>query len=500
MRPVVGLLAWSGVALGAALLAPPVPPIDPSTRPLGEALVFGCLAGIGVFLALARRRISASGLRKVAPEKLLARSIVLSVQSAKEEAIWRGLGLGLLVAGFGRLGALTLTSVLFAAAHVGRQGRRAVSHLATGGVFGGAYLVTGRLGSAIAAHGTYNVLVGVGALTCEDMSSSDTGRGAPQFLASDRPTRPLQTVPSRAALPSVRSEARLEHVDKSFGAVKALDGVDLELRAGEVLALLGPNGAGKSTAVAIMLGLRRPDAGRALLGGLDPTRPEARRHVGAVLQEIGFPHTLRVDELVRLVRSHFADARAPDETLDRLGLASVAGRQALALSGGQRRRLAVALALAGRPRVLFLDEPTAGMDATTRRGLLRDLADFTSDGGSLLLTTQQLTEAEEIATRVAVLVGGRIVEEGTVDELRGRAGLTRVTFRACELPALAGVSTVRSVHDRHVVYVGDADRFVLDLVGSGVEFKDLEVAPASLEDALVSLTDEAGHHTGGGPR
>jgi ABC-2 type transport system ATP-binding protein len=490
MRTVARLLAWSSAALCAALLAPPVSAIDPSTRPLGEALVFGCLAGTAVFVALARRAISASGLRDVPPRKLLARSIVLAVRSAKEEAIWRGLGLGLLMASFGRLGALAVSSLLFAAAHVGRQGRRAVSHVATGGVFGGAYLVTGRLGSAIAAHGTYNILVGVGALTREDMSLSDTGRDAPQFLASDRPDPLLPTVRSHAPLPSVRSEARLERVDKSFGAVRALDGVDLELRAGEVLALLGPNGAGKSTAVAIMLGLRRPDAGRALLGGLDPRVPEARRHVGAVLQEIGFPQTLRVDELVRLVRAHFADARAPDEALARLGLASVARRQALGLSGGQRRRLAVALALAGRPRVLFLDEPTAGMDATTRRGLLQDLAHFTSDGGSVLLTTQQLAEAEEIASRVVLLSRGRVALEGTVPKVRARAGTTRVTFRAERIPPLAGISSVESHLDRHVVYVADSDVFVAELVRSDVAFSDLHVTPVSLEDAFLTLTRE----------
>jgi ABC-2 type transport system ATP-binding protein len=500
MKVVIRLAAWAGIALGAASVAPPVPALDESVRPVGEALVLGCLAGAGVFVALARRRIPASRLRTVPSRRVLARSIVLCVHSCKEEALWRGLALGLLLATFGRLGALVVSTVLFAGAHVGRQGRRAVTHLATGSVFGGAYLVTGRLASAIAAHGTYNVLAGVGALSREDMSVSATGRASRQLIASKPRTRPHCIVRSDPDPPIAAPAACLQGVEKSFGPVKALDGVHVELRTGEVLALLGPNGAGKSTAVAVMLGLRRPDAGRALLAGLDPRDPAARRRIGAVLQDVGFPQTLRVDEVVALVRAHFPGASTAGETLDRLGLGRVAKRQALGLSGGQRRRLAVALALAGRPRVLFLDEPTAGMDATARRALLDDISGFAAAGGSVLLTTQQLAEAEELASRVVLLVGGRVVLEGTVAEVRARAGLTRVTLRARELPPLAGTSHVRSSHDRHVVYVVDADRFVTDLVGSGVTFSELEVVPVSLEDAFVTLTQGARPEDGGGMR
>jgi ABC-2 type transport system ATP-binding protein len=150
----------------------------------------------------------------------------------------------------------------------------------------------------------------------------------------------------------------------------------------------------------------------------------------------------------------------------------------------------VALALAGRPDVLFLDEPTAGMDATARRGLLRDLARFAADGGSVLLTTQQLSEAEEIATRVVVLARGRVILEGSVAEVRARAGTTRVTLRAKRVPQLDGIASIDSHLDRHVVYVEDADVFVAELVRSGVPFRELEVTPVSLEDAFVTLTRE----------
>jgi ABC-2 type transport system ATP-binding protein len=286
------------------------------------------------------------------------------------------------------------------------------------------------------------------------------------------------------------SIASLAAVSKSFGAVRALDGVDLELRSGEILALLGPNGAGKSTAVSLLLGLRRPDSGRALLHGRDPRDPNARRRVGVVLQDVGFPLSLRVREAVDFVRAHFPEAPPTDAVLERFGLAELSDRIALGLSGGQQRRLAVALALAGRPHTVFLDEPTAGMDATARRALLRDIAALAAAGGAVLLTTQQLAEAEQVASRVLLLVRGRILVEGTVAEVRARAGLAKVTVRTEELPRLPGAVSVESSSDRHVVYVEDADAFVSDLVRSGVSFHELEVAPVSLEDAFVALTRE----------
>ena len=176
-------------------------------------------------------------------------------------------------------------------------------------------------------------------------------------------------MPAPKPTPSSPVIAGLEGASRSYGSVTALHDVDLELRRGEILALLGPNGAGKSTAVAILLGLRRLDAGRARLFDRDPREPAARRLIGAVLQEVGFPLGLRVREVVDLVRAHFPGAAATDAVLDRLELGPLADRDAAGLSGGQRRRLAVALALAGRPEALFLDEPTAGMDATARRAL-----------------------------------------------------------------------------------------------------------------------------------
>jgi ABC-2 type transport system ATP-binding protein len=163
--------------------------------------------------------------------------------------------------------------------------------------------------------------------------------------------------------------AELRGIHKRYGKVEALRGVDLQLHAGELVALLGPNGAGKTTAVSILLGQRRPDAGSARLFGRDPTLPAARRPVGATLQESGFPDNLNVREVVDLVRVHYPDPAPARQLLDRFGLTEVAGRRAGGLSGGQTRRLAVALAFAGRPHVVVLDEPTTGLDVESRHRL-----------------------------------------------------------------------------------------------------------------------------------
>lgn len=215
--------------------------------------------------------------------------------------------------------------------------------------------------------------------------------------------------------------AALHAVSKHFGGHAALSSVDLVIDAGEVVALLGPNGAGKTTALSILLGLRRPDAGRAELFGDDPRHPAARAAIGVTPQECGFPPTLRSGEIVDLVRAHFPAPAPRAELLERFGLAGVERRQTGGLSGGERRRLAVALAFAGSPRAVFLDEPTAGLDVEARRSLWRELQLYAAAGGTVLLTTHHLEEAEALASRIAFLSQGRIVAEGTPAELSDRA-------------------------------------------------------------------------------
>jgi ABC-2 type transport system ATP-binding protein len=218
--------------------------------------------------------------------------------------------------------------------------------------------------------------------------------------------------------------AALRGVTKRFGAVVALDQVDLELRGGEVLALLGPNGAGKTTALSLLLGLRRPDVGNVELFGADPRHPSSRAAVGVTPQDASFPPTLRVREIADLVRAHYAAPVSTADLLARFGLVECGRRQAGGLSGGERRRLSVALAFAGRPLAVFMDEPTTGLDVEARRAVWSELEAYAASGGTILLTTHYLEEAEALASRVVLLSRGRIAAEGSARELAGAHGGT----------------------------------------------------------------------------
>jgi ABC-2 type transport system ATP-binding protein len=479
------LTAWATTAVLAAALAPPVDPwLEPGLVP---AVAAGVAAGVALFACLARRRISPTAVAAVPRRRLAARTLVVTLRAVREEAVWRGVVLGLLADPIGRAGALVATTVLFAASHLRLQGVRAAVHLTTGSVFGVAYLATGRLGAAMGAHSAYNVLVGMGLLAHPDMSRSATSEARGPLVRSPG------TFPARSPDPVGRRTvesapiASLVAVTKSFGAARALVGVDLDLRRGEVLGLLGPNGAGKSTAISLLLGLRRPDSGHVLLFGRDPRDVAARERLGVVLQEPSLPPVLRAGELLDLVRAHYRDPVPRVELLARFELDGLARAQIGGLSGGQRRRLALAAALAGRPEALLLDEPTAAIDAGGRRVLWAELSTFVAGGGAVLLTTQQLEEAERYATRIVVIARGRVVGAGSVDDVRARVGRTRITLRAERLPSLPAGASVSSTLDRHVIYVDDAEAFVAELVRSGVPYRQLEVTRPSLEDAVVSL-------------
>ncbi len=279
------------------------------------------------------------------------------------------------------------------------------------------------------------------------------------------------------------SVAELEQVTKRFGTIVALDDVSFDVAPGDVVALLGPNGAGKSTALAVLLGLRCADAGRARLLGDDPRRADSRREVGVTPQETAFPPTLRVQELIDLVRAHYEHPLAVETVLDRFGLAPLATRQLGGLSGGERRRVGVALAFTGAPQLVVLDEPTTGLDVTARHAVWDAIRAHATDGGTILFTTHQLDEADSLASRAILIERGTIIDDGTVADIKAAAGLTRVSFRAPD-------GYVIDCAERDGAFVrlltGDAGLAVERLVRAGVPLVDLEVRPLTLEEALAA--------------
>jgi ABC-2 type transport system ATP-binding protein len=257
-----------------------------------------------------------------------------------------------------------------------------------------------------------------------------------------------------------------------------------------VLALLGPNGAGKTTTIRVLLGLRRPDEGRAILFGHDPGDPRARAHVGATPQETAFPEMLSVGELVDFARAHYARARPRAELLGEFGLGRLEERQAGGLSGGERRRLAVALAFAGNPEAVLLDEPTTGLDVDSRRGVWGAVRAFAAGGGTVLLTTHYLDEAEALADRVAVMVAGRIAADGAAPEIRRRAGLRRVRLGDVAVPDLAAAEDTTREPGRVTMHTRDVEALIRELLVAGVPLGEIEIGPVSLEDAFLALTRE----------
>lgn len=286
-----------------------------------------------------------------------------------------------------------------------------------------------------------------------------------------------------------------EYLARALGATRryrsalAVDGVDLDVPPGQLIGMLGPNGAGKTTLLNMLIGLRMPSAGRVELFGGDPRDPVRRQALGVTPQETGLPPGLRVGEVIDFVARHFPDPLPRAEVMGRFGLADVERRQTGGLSGGQKRRLSVALAFVGRPRLVVLDEPTTGLDVEARHGLWDAVREYHRDGGTVLLTSHYLEEIEELAHRVVVLGAGRVLADGELATVRGLVDLQRVSLRAERIPDLARIARSDRSGDRIDLYTADSDELVRDLVRSGVPFRGLEVRPTSLEEAFRTLTD-----------
>jgi ABC-2 type transport system ATP-binding protein len=290
----------------------------------------------------------------------------------------------------------------------------------------------------------------------------------------------------------------LRGLHRSYGKVEAVAGIDLQVAAGETLALLGPNGAGKSTTLAMVLGLLTPSSGQVRVLGRTPQHAIADGLVGALLQSgagSGLPQGTRVGELVGFVASLYRRPLSPPAVIEQAGLAGLAGRKVDRLSGGELQRVRFALAICANPRLLVLDEPTVGLDVPARRAFWHTVRAFAAGGRAVVFATHYLAEAEEAATRVAVMHRGRIAADGPVRDIRRVVAAKRIRFRASAagegmLGALPAVQRVDSSDGVITLESTDADATVKALYRSAVDFSDLEVTGAGLEEAFLALTGE----------
>jgi ABC-2 type transport system ATP-binding protein len=286
--------------------------------------------------------------------------------------------------------------------------------------------------------------------------------------------------------------ASLHRASKSFGDVQALRQVNFAVRAGELVALLGPNGAGKTTAVKLFLGLARPTTGTVSVFGGDPTHTEVRTRLGAMLQVAKVPETLKVREHIDLFSSYYPKPLPLAEILALAGLQEIKDRVFGELSGGQRQRVLFALALCGDPDLLFLDEPTVGLDVQSRRVLWEEIRKLIARGKTVMLTTHYLEEADALADRVVVINRGQIIAEGTPAEIKASTAGWRIRCVSSldieTVRALPGVIEVRRNRDALEIHAAEAEPILRELLMRDTRLSGIEVTSAGLEEAFLALT------------
>jgi ABC-2 type transport system ATP-binding protein len=291
---------------------------------------------------------------------------------------------------------------------------------------------------------------------------------------------------------------------KTYGPVVAVDGISFEVHRGEIFGLLGPNGAGKTSTLESLEGLRRPDGGTLRISGVDPSRQARQLHalIGVQLQTSALPDSFRVDEAMRFFCAYHGVAQR-DDLIDRVGLGDKRAAQYHELSGGQQRRLALALAVAHKPPVIFLDEPTAGLDVASRVMLHDLMRELQAEGTTILLATHDMAEASEMASRVAILLSGKIAAAGTPLELTATgAGLTKISVRTeggCLAKATTAFPAVRQTqrNEDYLIYystdIGPTISALIDYLNAqGDPLVDLRVERPTLEDRFLEITTKGG--------
>lgn len=311
----------------------------------------------------------------------------------------------------------------------------------------------------------------------------------------------IAEMPGRATGTQPGSIARVRSLKKSYGNVLALNGLNLEIRRGELLALLGPNGAGKTTLVRLLLGSARPDAGNVLVFGADPYLGDAQSRVGAMLQVGRVPETLKVREHIDLFSAYYPKPLPVEETLAIAGLTEIKDRAYGELSGGQKQRVLFGIAICGDPDLLFLDEPTVGLDVEARRLMWSQIRTLIARGKTVLLTTHYLNEADALADRILVLNKGAVIAEGTPAEIKARAmgKQIRCTSRLSldEVRQIPGVLSASADRNAFELQVNVAEPVVRELLQRDAWLADLEVINAGLEEAFLALTQKDNADTKG---
>ncbi len=297
---------------------------------------------------------------------------------------------------------------------------------------------------------------------------------------------------TEAQIPAPPSVATLTNITKHYGTTRALDGLSLTLRPGEIVALLGPNGAGKSTAIKILLGLIAPTSGICRVFGSNPREATTRTRVGAMLQVARILETLRVREHLDLFRSYYPNPLPVADILRIAQLQGIEDRPFSQLSGGQKQRVLFALALCGNPDLIFLDEPTVGLDIESRRALWHQIRYLAAQGKTVLFTTHYLEEADALAHRIIVINKGRVISEGTPAEIKRIGGARTIRCRTrLSLDFLETLPTVTSAilaEGSVQIVASNAEAVVREMLLRDETLSNLEIASPALEDAFLALT------------
>ena len=293
---------------------------------------------------------------------------------------------------------------------------------------------------------------------------------------------------------SITTLAQLENVSKRYGNVSALNGLNLSVQAGEILTLLGPNGAGKTTAVSLLLNLIEPDSGKVTLFNQDPQALAARQRIGVMLQSTSLPETLRVSELITLTQSYYPFPRELKEISEMAGIADLLQRPYGKLSGGQQRRVQFAMAICAKVDILFLDEPTVGLDIEAREAMWISLRKLVREGCSIVLTTHYLEEAEALANRVMVIAQGSVIAEGSVESIRSRVALRKIrcisTLDIADIKQWSHIDTVSREGQYLTIQTMNAESIARRLLNEDAGLQQLEIKRAGLAEAFIELTKE----------